>query len=102
MVDIQANDRRCALYVRVSTSNQADEGESLDEQVKTLKSYCAFRNWEHFKVYREEGFSGKDLKRPAFQKMMADINSGKVNTIIVKKVDAQTRAKTAINELLRD
>ena len=92
MIDIQDQDRKCALYVRVSTANQAEEGESLDEQVKTLQNYCAYRRWQDVRVYREEGFSGKDLKRPAFQKMMADINTGKVNTIIVKKIDRLSRS----------
>ena len=82
MADINDNDRKCALYVRVSTSNQAEEGESLDEQARTLEKYCEYRKWRDFTVYREEGFSGKDLKRPAFQRLMKDINRGAINTVL--------------------
>ena len=92
MPDIADNERKCALYVRVSTVNQAEDGESLDEQVHTLQSYCAYRKWQQTTVYREEGFSGKDLKRPAFQQMLADIQKGKINTVIVKKVDRLSRS----------
>jgi site-specific DNA recombinase len=92
MPDISDNDRKCALYVRVSTVNQAEDGESLDEQVHTLNSYCSYRKWQYCTVYREEGFSGKDLKRPAFQQMLADIQKGKINTVIVKKVDRLSRS----------
>jgi site-specific DNA recombinase len=92
MPEVLDKDRKCALYVRVSTSNQAEEGESLDEQIQKLKGYCSYKNWKHYAVYREEGFSGKDLKRPAFQNMMADIQRGKINTVIVKKIDRLSRS----------
>ena len=92
MPDIDDNNRKCGLYVRVSTINQAEDGESLDEQSLTLKNYCSYRKWSDFQIYREEGFSGKDLKRPAFQQMMADIHKGKINTVIVKKIDRLSRS----------
>lgn len=92
MPDIADNERKCALYVRVSTTNQAEDGESLDEQIKTLENYCTYRKWANHVVYREEGFSGKNLKRPAFQQMMRDIEKGKINTVIVKKIDRLSRS----------
>ena len=92
MTEILDKDRMSGLYVRVSTSNQADEGESLDEQVQKLKGYCSYKGWKNCTVYREEGFSGKDLKRPAFQRMMSDIQRGKINTVIVKKIDRLSRS----------
>jgi site-specific DNA recombinase len=92
MPELKDTDRKCALYVRVSTANQADEGESLDEQVEKLKNYCAYKGWESIVIYREEGFSGKDTKRPEFQRLMADVHKGKINTVIVKKVDRLSRS----------
>ena len=102
MADINDNDRKCALYVRVSTSNQAEEGESLDEQARTLEKYCEYRKWRDFTVYREEGFSGKDLKRPAFQRLMKDINRGAINTVLVKKVDRLSRSIIDFENLYKD
>lgn len=92
MADLLDKDRKCALYVRVSTIHQSEEGESLDEQVRTLQSFCGYRKWQDVTVYREEGFSGKDLNRPAFQRMMADIHKGNINTVIVKKIDRLSRS----------
>ena len=92
MQDINDRDRKSALYVRVSTSNQADEGESLDEQTNTLKNFCIYRKWDNYTVYREEGYSGKNFNRPAFQQMLIDINKGNINTVIVKKVDRLSRS----------
>lgn len=92
MAEIADKNRRCALYVRVSTSNQAEEGESLDEQVERLKNFCKYKGWKNFIVYREEGFSGKDMKRPEFQRLMVDVHKGKLNTVIVKKIDRLSRS----------
>ena len=92
MAEIEDKDRRCALYVRVSTLNQAEDGESLDEQVETLEKYCSFKNWQIHGIYREEGVSGKDLKRPAFQRMLSEVEKGKINTVIVKKLDRLSRS----------
>jgi len=92
MPEIADKDRQCALYIRVSTTNQAEEGESLDEQEERLQNYCAYKGWKNFKIYREEGFSGKDMKRPAFQQMMSELHKDKINTIIVKKIDRLSRS----------
>ena len=92
-------DRRCALYIRVSTLRQADvEDGSLDAQEAKLKAYVDYENklqngaWKIVGVYREEGRSGKDLNRPEFQRMMRDIKNGKINTVIIFKIDRLTRS----------
>jgi site-specific DNA recombinase len=69
-----------------------EEGESLDEQTNRLKAFCVSRGWKVNGVYREEGFSGKDLKRPEFQRMMADIHKGRINSVVVKKIDRLSRS----------
>ena len=92
MLEIDDKDRKCALYVRVSTGLQADEGESLDEQIEKLKNFCAYKGWKNFIVYREEGFSGKDMERPEFQRMITDVHRGDVNTVVVKKIDRLSRS----------
>jgi DNA invertase Pin-like site-specific DNA recombinase len=43
-------DRKCALYLRVSTDQQALDGESLEEQEERLKAFCKTRNWKVAKV----------------------------------------------------
>jgi len=84
--------RKCALYLRVSTDQQALDGESLEEQEERLRAFCKTRNWKVTKVYREEGRSGKDTNRPQFQQMLQDIREGKVDTVVVKKIDRLSRS----------
>ena len=93
------SDHRCALYVRVSTARQASVQEgSLDAQLKQLQAYIAFENgasdaeWAVADVYREEGKSGKDLRRPEFTRMMGDIQAGRIGTVVVWKIDRLTRS----------
>ena len=76
---------RAALYVRVSTEDQATEGYSLDAQTKRLKAYCNVRGWEVADVYRDEGFSGRKTDRPEYQRMLRE--SDKWDLILVLKMD---------------
>jgi len=87
MTDILDKDRKNGLYVRISTSNQIEEGNSLDEQVQKLKDYCSYRGWKSSIVYRDEGFAGNDLVRPAFFRLVDDIQHGKINTVLVTKIE---------------
>ncbi len=76
---------RAAIYVRVSTEDQAVEGYSLDAQVKRLEAYCRVQNWEIADIYRDEGFSGRTTERPEYSRMMSE--SDKWDTILVLKMD---------------
>ena len=101
------NEKKCALYIRVSTHRQASvEDGSLKAQEAKLKAYVTYENtakqanWKTIGTYREEGRSAKDLKRPEFQRMMQDISDGKINTIIVWKIDRLTRSLKDFSNLL--
>ena len=80
------------LYPRVSTEDQSRFGHSLDEQECRMKQLCEFKNYEIFKVYREEGVSAKNTNRPKFQEMIEDVKQGKINKIIIFKLDRLTRS----------
>ena len=80
------------LYPRVSTEDQSRYGHSLDEQEECLKKLCDFKGYEIYKVYREEGVSAKSMNRPKFQEMIKDMKDGKINKIIVYKLDRLTRS----------
>ncbi len=80
------------LYPRVSTEDQSRFGHSLDEQEDRLKKLCEFKDYEIYKVYREEGVSAKDTNRPKFKEMIQDMKDGKINKIIVYKLDRLTRS----------
>jgi len=76
---------RAAIYTRVSTEDQAKEGFSLDAQLEKLKSYCNARDWEIAGEYIDDGYSGRYIKRPAYNRMMEEIN--KWDAILVIKMD---------------
>ncbi len=82
----------CGLYPRVSTEDQSRFGHSLDEQEDRLKKLCEFKGYKIYKVYREEGVSAKSMNRPKFKEMIQDMKDGKINKIIVYKLDRLTRS----------
>lgn len=84
--------KRVALYLRVSTEEQAKHGLSLDAQLSKLQDYCVFKKWTIFKVFKDEGISaGSTKKRKAFQDMLKEAKEGRFNTIIVTKFDRAFR-----------
>ena len=76
---------RAALYVRVSTEEQANEGFSLDAQISKLRNYCKVQGWDVAAEYCEEGESGRNTKRPEYQRMMSESDTWDV--ILVYKLD---------------
>ena len=90
-----------AVYIRVSTEDQAREGFSLGEQKEKLLQLCAFKEYEVFKVYEDAGISAKDMEhRPAFQEMLQDMRDGKINYIVAYKLDRVTRSVRDLEELI--
>ncbi len=76
---------RAAIYVRVSTEEQASEGYSIGAQKEMLQDYCIVEGWEVAGVYEDDGYSGRSVKRPAYQRMMSEMDSWDV--LLVIKMD---------------
>ena len=90
-----------AVYIRVSTEDQAREGFSLGEQKEKLLQLCSFKGYEVFKIYEDAGISAKDMEhRPAFQEMLSDMKKGKINYIVAYKLDRVTRSVRDLEELI--
>ena len=64
--------KRAALYLRVSTTRQADKDLSIPDQRRQLDAYCAAKGWDAVAEFAEPGASATDDKRPAFQKMIEE------------------------------
>lgn len=81
--------KRCALYVRVSTAEQRDHGLSVDSQIDALQEYCHSQGYEVAEIYNDAGFSARKSykKRPAMQRMITDCQAGKIDLIIMTKLD---------------
>lgn len=84
---------KVGLYVRVSTQEQADEGYSVQEQTERLKKYCEAMNWIVYKVYTDPGYSGGNIDRPGFQTMIDDVKAGKIDKVVVYKLDHLSRSQ---------
>jgi len=82
---MDAKQVRAAIYTRVSTEDQAKEGFSLDAQLDKLRSYCKARDWTIAGEYVDDGYSGRNVKRPAYTRMMEEMD--KWDTILVIKMD---------------
>lgn len=78
-------------YVRVSTQEQAREGVSLEAQKDKIKKYADLHNLELVEVVIDEGRSGKDLNREGIQKIISVCREGKVDHLVVYKMDRLTR-----------
>lgn len=89
------------LYPRVSNEDQSRYGHSLDEQEDKLKKLYDYKKYEIYKIYREEGVSAKSMKWPKFQEMIEDMKSGKINKIIVYKLDRLTRSIQDLESIFR-
>ncbi len=76
---------RVAIYTRVSTDDQAEEGYSLDAQMERLEAYCEAQGWEVTERYVDEGFTGRSTRRPAYQRMMQERE--RWDSILVMKMD---------------
>ena len=93
--------KKCGLYVRVSTDDQAKEGFSLPEQRERLEAFCKFKNYEIIDYYEDAGISAKTGNhRPEFERLKNDIKSKKINTIIALKLDRITRSIYDWEELI--
>jgi len=77
-------------YIRVSTTEQAEEGYSLAAQERSLREYAERTNLTLAHVYADEGISAKDTKRPGLQAALAAIGKGDV--LVVWKLDRLSRS----------
>jgi DNA invertase Pin-like site-specific DNA recombinase len=89
---------RVALYTRVSTEDQAKEGFSLTAQLERLRSYCEARDWSIMGEYVDDGYSGRSVKRPAYQRMMRDMD--KWDVLLVMKMDRIHRNSRNFMEMM--
>ena len=88
---------RCAIYTRKSTDHGLEqEFNSLDAQREACEAYIksqAFQGWKALpQQYNDPAYSGGNLDRPALKKLLADIEAGKVDVVVVYKIDRLTRS----------
>lgn len=85
------NSKKTAIYVRVSTEEQAREGISIDAQKDRLIAFCKAKDLEIYKIYADEGYSAGSIKRPAFQELLKDARERRFKNVVVYKIDRFSR-----------
>lgn len=93
---------KVALYVRVSTTSQLEEGYSIEEQKAKLESYCDIKDWHVYKVYTDGGFSGSTTERPALEQLIKDAQNKLFDTVLVYKLDRLSRSQKDTLYLIED
>ena len=83
---------RAALYCRVSSAIQAKEGDSISAQLDALNKYANERKYQIIGTFVDDGISGTKYDRDEFQKMLDMVESGKVDIILVTKMDRLHRS----------
>lgn len=91
---------RAAIYIRVSTEEQAKEGFSIRAQRLMLIEYCKVNDYTVSDIYVDDGYSAKDTNRPELQRLLSDAEKGAFNAVIVYKLDRFTRSVKDLYELL--
>lgn len=91
-----------ALYIRVSTTEQAEEGYSIEAQTERLEAYCKARDWLIYQRYIDPGFSGSNKERPALKKLIQDAEQKKFDLVLVYKLDRLSRSQKDTLFLIED
>ena len=85
--------KSAALYIRVSTLDQAREGYSLEAQETALRKWCADHQYQIYDLYADRGISGKDIDhRPDMKRLMNDAESGCFDTVVFWALSRFTRS----------
>jgi DNA invertase Pin-like site-specific DNA recombinase len=95
----------CAIYTRKSSEEGLDQDfNSLHAQREACESYIASQKHEGWHIvkthYDDGGFSGGNIERPALKQLLEDIDAGKVNAVVVYKVDRLTRSLTDFAKII--
>lgn len=93
---------KVAVYLRVSTAEQAEEGFSIAAQKERLKAYIVSQGWTLQKIYEDGGYSGGTTNRPAFSKMMEDMRKKEFDLILVYKLDRLSRNMRDLSNLVHE
>ncbi|WP_018043882.1 recombinase family protein [Methylobacterium sp. 88A] len=96
---------RCAIYTRKSTEHGLDQAfNSLDNQREAAEAYIKSQAHEGWRLlpeaYDDGGVSGGSLERPALQRLLAEVEAGRVDVVVVYKVDRLTRALSDFAKLV--
>lgn len=87
--------KKACVYTRVSTDAQGEDGKvSLPEQERMAKACIESKGWRYVRTYEDNGYTGRNTNRPALQEMLNDVRDGKIEAIVIFKLDRLSRKQT--------
>lgn len=92
----------CRLSIEDKNKADSDDSRSIRNQKAMLKEYCLERGWEIFDIYCDDGYSGIDRTRPAFNRLLHDCEQGKVDIVLCKDQSRFSRDTVIIEQYLND
>lgn len=94
---------RAALYMRVSTDRQAEEGYSIDVQREKLTAFAgSLEGQVQTELYIDDGWSGASLTRPAMERLINDAGEGRLTHVCVYRLDRLSRSQKDTLHLIED
>ena len=94
--------KKAAIYIRVSTDAQREEGYSIDAQKEMLTAYCISKGIKNYEYYIDGGFSGSNIDRPELSRLISDIKAKKISCVLVYKLDRLSRSQKDTLYLIED
>ena len=94
--------KKAAIYIRVSTDFQAEEGYSIEAQKEQLTAYCVSKGIKNYDYYIDGGWSGSNMERPEMQRLIKDAKEDKISHVIVYKLDRLSRSQKDTLYLIED
>jgi len=102
-LDSAGQDKVLALYRRVSTNRQAEEGYSLEVQREKLEAYAKVLSAvRQARTYTDDGYSGASLDRPGIRQLIEDVRAGRITHVVVVKLDRLSRSQKDTLYLIED
>lgn len=94
--------KKAAIYIRVSTEGQRDEGYSIEAQTEMLRAYCISKQIKNYEFFIDGGFTGSNIERPEMQRLIREVKEGKISHVIVYKLDRLSRSQKDTLYLIED
>jgi len=91
-----------AIYIRVSTDAQREEGYSIDAQKEMLQAHCISKGLKDYAYYIDGGFTGSNIERPEMQRLITDVKQNKISHVLVYKLDRLSRSQKDTLYLIED
>lgn len=93
---------RVAIYIRVSTAKQDQDGYSIPMQKERLIAYCRAKGWVVSGMFIDPGHSGSTLERPGMASLIEGVKAGKYDVVLVYKLDRLSRSQKDTLYLIED